>query len=53
MRGHAVTGIAGTQGGGCLLLTPIGGVHNYGTPWYGSDPARLPAGVTSIGIACE
>ena len=32
MRGQAVTGIAGTPGGGYLMLTSDGGVQNYGTP---------------------
>jgi hypothetical protein len=53
MRGHDVTGIAGTRGGGYLLLTPDGGVHNYGTPWYGSDVGKLPTGVTATGIATD
>ena len=51
MRGHVVTGIAGILAGGYLVLTPDGGVHNYGTPGYGSDLGKLPAGVTATGIA--
>ena len=53
IRGHVVTGIAGTRGGGYLLLTPDGGVHNFGTPWFGSDIGHLPAGVTAAGIAAD
>ena len=36
-----------------LVMTPDGGVHNYGTPGYGSDIGHLPAGVTVTGIAGE
>jgi hypothetical protein len=30
---------------GYHILTSNGGVHNYGSPWYGSDACKLPAGV--------
>jgi hypothetical protein len=30
-----------------------GGVHNYGTPWYGSDVGRYPAGVSAVGLAAD
>ena len=48
-----MTGIAGTAGGGYLVLTSDGGVHNYGTPWYGSVAGKLPAGVRATGIAAD
>jgi hypothetical protein len=51
--GTKVTGIAGTRDGGYLILTSNGGVHNYGTPWYGSSAGKLPAGVTAVGIAAD
>ena len=35
------------------MLTPDGGVHNYGTPGYGSDMGHLPTGVTATGIAAD
>jgi hypothetical protein len=28
-------------------------VHNYATPWYGSDNGKLPTGVTAVGIAAS
>jgi hypothetical protein len=32
------------------MVTPNGGVHNYGAPWYGSLTGQIPAGqsVTAI-----
>jgi hypothetical protein len=32
-------------------LTSNGGVHNFGTPWHGSDAGKLPAGVTAVGLS--
>ena len=46
-------GIAGTANGGYLVLTSNGGVHNYGTPWYGSDAGKLPNGMTATGFAAD
>jgi hypothetical protein len=41
------------MGLGYHVLTSNGGVHNYGTPWYGSDAGKLPAGVRATGIAAD
>src|ERR1700683_5507183 len=32
---------AATSGTGYDVLTPNGGVHNFGAPWYGSDAGKL------------
>ena len=48
-----MTGIAGTSGGGYLVLTSYGGVSNFGAPWYGSDTGKLPAGVTAVALAAD
>jgi peptidoglycan/xylan/chitin deacetylase (PgdA/CDA1 family) len=52
-RGYSFVTIDALMGLGYHLLTSNGGVHNYGTPWYGSDAGKLPAGVTAIGIAAD
>lgn len=41
------------QQGGYLVLTSNGGVHNFGTPWYGSANHHLPAGVKPVAIAAD
>ena len=28
-------------------------MHNYGTPWYGSDAGKLSAGMTATGFAAD
>ena len=43
--------IAASPNGGYLILTSNGGIHTFGTPWYGSDGGKLPAGVTPVGLA--
>jgi len=35
------------------LLTSNGGVHNFGTGWWGSDAGKLPAGVSAIALAAD
>jgi hypothetical protein len=55
-RGHGYTlvDLLGRTGErGYHILTSDGGVHNFGTPWYGSDAGRLPAGVTAVGLAAD
>jgi len=52
-RGYSFVTIDALRGLGYHVLTSNGGVHNYGTPWYGSDAGKLPAGVTAIGIAAD
>ena len=38
---------------GYLVLTSNGGVHNFHTPWHGSDAGKLPSGITAIGLAVD
>jgi peptidoglycan/xylan/chitin deacetylase (PgdA/CDA1 family) len=52
-RGYSFVTIDALMGLGYHVLTTNGGVHNYGTPWYGSDAYKLPAGVTAAGIAAD
>ena len=52
-RGYSFVTIDALMGLGYHVLTSNGGVHNYGTPWYGSDAGKLPAGVTAAGIAVD
>jgi hypothetical protein len=52
-RGYSFVTIDALMGLGYHILTSNGGVHNYGTPWYGSDAGKLPAGVTATGIAAN
>ena len=28
-------------------------MHTYGTPWYGSDAGKLPAGVKAVALAAD
>src|SRR6185312_5493038 len=44
---------AQSNGIGYYVLTSNGGVHNYGTPWYGSDAGKLPIGMTATGFAAD
>ena len=50
-RGYSFVTMNALMGLGYHLLTSNGGVHDYGTPWYGSDAGKLPAGVTATGIS--
>jgi len=52
-RGYSFVTMNALMGLGYHLLTSNGGVHDYGTPWYGSDAGRLPAGVTATAIAAD
>ena len=52
-RGYSFVTIDALMGLGYHVLTSNGGVHNYGTPWYGSDAGKLPAGVTATGMAAD
>jgi peptidoglycan/xylan/chitin deacetylase (PgdA/CDA1 family) len=52
-RGYSFVTIDALMGLGYHLLTSNGGVHNYGTPWYGSDAGKLPAGQSVTRIAGE
>jgi len=52
-RGYSFVTVDALMGLGYHVLTSNGGVHNYGTPWYGSDAGKLPAGVTATGIAAD
>jgi peptidoglycan/xylan/chitin deacetylase (PgdA/CDA1 family) len=53
-RGYTFVDLLGrTQRLGYNVLTSDGGVHNYGTPWYGSDAGKLAAGVAAAGLAAD
>jgi len=52
-RGYSFVTVDALMGLGYHVLTSNGGVHNYGTPWYGSDAGKLPAGVTATAIAAD
>jgi hypothetical protein len=52
-RGYSFVTIDGLMGLGYHVLTSNGGVHNYGTPWYGSDAGKLPTGVNATGITAD
>jgi hypothetical protein len=43
---------AATSGTGYDVLTPNGGVHNFGAPWYGSDAGKLGK-QKAIGLAVD
>jgi len=52
-RGYSFVTIDALMGLGYHVLTSNGGVHDYSSPWYGSDAGKLPAGVTATGIAAN
>jgi hypothetical protein len=41
---------AATSGTGYDVLTPNGGGHNFGAPWYGSDAGKL-GNLKAVGLA--
>ena len=42
-RGYSFVTIDALMGLGYHVLTSNGGVHDYSSPWYGSDAGKLPA----------
>jgi hypothetical protein len=52
-RGYSFVTIDALRGIGYHVVTSNGGVHNFGAPWYGSLAGKLPAGVTTTGIAAD
>jgi peptidoglycan/xylan/chitin deacetylase (PgdA/CDA1 family) len=52
-HGYAFVDLAGRTGTGYPVLTSDGGVHNFGSPWYGSARGTLAAGQTAVGIAVD
>jgi hypothetical protein len=52
-RGYQFVTLDAFLGLGYHVLTSNGGVHNYGTPWYGSDGGTLPAGVRAVALAAD
>ena len=45
-----MTGIAAAPGG-YLVLTSNGGVHNFGSAWYGSAAGAIGRGTTATALA--
>jgi hypothetical protein len=52
-RRYAFVTVDALRGLGYHVLTSDGGVHNYGTPWYGSDAGKLPACMRATGLAAD
>jgi hypothetical protein len=50
-HGYTFVNLLGDTRLGYLILTSNGGIHTFGTPWYGSDAGRLPARVTPVRVA--
>jgi peptidoglycan/xylan/chitin deacetylase (PgdA/CDA1 family) len=52
-RGYSFVTVDALRGLGYHVLTSDGGVHAYGTPGYGSDAGRYPAGVSAVALAAD
>jgi peptidoglycan/xylan/chitin deacetylase (PgdA/CDA1 family) len=52
-HGYTFIDLFGRTGTGYLILSSNGGVHPFGGLWRGSVAGKLPAGVTSVGLAAD